>query len=740
MKSGRNTTPENASGTSERQATCERADTDLARTLQLLNAHVDNSPLAVIEFDPDFRVIRWAASAERIFGYSASETVGKPITELHFIHEDDIEGVVREFADLVAGRKVRGVYTNRNYRKDGSVIWCEWYTSAIRDSEGHPVSVLALALDISKRRRAQQEARRELENTRALLETARALSSGGSLADVLASVCDALLSTLPHARVSVSLWDEGRRAIVTTASKGRQAIPLGQVIRFEDLSSAGRHLIETRQPEVIDYDRVSPGPAGLVGRIPSHLALGVPLVYGDRLVGLVTIDDPEERRPFDDRDVEIAEGIASQASSAIEQARLLEAERERARLAETQSAVDMAIHASLEWEDIAAQSLSRAAEAIGAESASVVGQEDSEYLVWCDYGFSPSTRGMRVRQNAMLSEVADMIRRGTVAVDDTEGDERLAGILGSLGVKSMVVAPLVVRDEVIAALSFTYRTHTHQFTEAEVQFVTRVASGLSLALENARLYETERTLADRLQGAMLTLPDRLEGIEFAHAYHSAEQAARVGGDFYDLFEVGHDIVSITIGDVVGKGLAAAVLTSLAKNTIRAHATEVEKSPAEIFALANDVILKATPAESFVTVFFGCLDRRNGRLVYASAGHTTGVIVRDDGTTTPLGATGPILGALPDVEFGQAEVRLGPEDLLFLYTDGLTEARRGSEQYGEERVFDVVAGERAPLAAVRRVADDVLGFTGRHLSDDLALLALKRVQPEQPAPEAAGMEV
>jgi len=157
-------------------------------------------------------------------------------------------------------------------------------------------------------------------------------------------------------------------------------------------------------------------------------------------------------------------------------------------------------------------------------------------------------------------------------------------------------------------------------------------------------------------------------------------------DFYDIFELSNDHVGITIGDVAGKGLDAAVLTSLVKNTIRAHAGEKGKTSARILALTNDVVYRSTSTEAFTTVFFAILDRRDGRLSYANAGHTTAAIVGEDGSLSRLSATGPILGAFDNAEFGQSDACLETDELLFLYTDGLTEARRDRDQYGQERVF------------------------------------------------------
>lgn len=278
----------------------------------------------------------------------------------------------------------------------------------------------------------------------------------------------------------------------------------------------------------------------------------------------------------------------------------------------------------------------------------------------------------------------------------------------------------------LVTLGFTAES---PFGEQEVPLYRAIGDLLGIAMENIRQFQAERDIADRLQEALLSMPPAIPGIEFAHAYRSAGTAARVGGDFYDLFRLGPHSVGLTIGDVAGKGIDAAVLTSLAKHTIRAHAFEGGKTVAQVLALTNEVIYEATPPDSFVTIFFAFLDLCDGRLAYANAGHTTTAVARVDGTITRLARTGPPAGAFDGMTFDLAETRLGRGELLFLYTDGLTEARRGDEFYGEERLFALLAGiDGGPQGALSRVLDDALTFSGGRLRDDLALLGLRLAEP------------
>src|SRR4029453_4483967 len=124
---------------------------------QRLAFHVENTPLAVIEWDNDFRVSRWSSSAERLFGGKQHEVLGKHVSDWKFVFTDDLEAVQQVTLRQRQGSERHGLLVNRNYRKDGSVIHCEWYNSVLNDDSGQLVSVLSLVLDVTPRKLAEEE-------------------------------------------------------------------------------------------------------------------------------------------------------------------------------------------------------------------------------------------------------------------------------------------------------------------------------------------------------------------------------------------------------------------------------------------------------------------------------------------------------------------------------------------------------------------------------------------------------
>ena len=122
-----------------------------------LTSHLENSPLAVVEWDSDFRVSRWSESAEALFGWAAHEVLGKHVNEWRFVFAEDLNAVESVTFRQRKGVEVQGVLQNRNYTKSGSVIYCEWYNSVLHDNSGNLVSVLSLVLDVTGRKLAEEE-------------------------------------------------------------------------------------------------------------------------------------------------------------------------------------------------------------------------------------------------------------------------------------------------------------------------------------------------------------------------------------------------------------------------------------------------------------------------------------------------------------------------------------------------------------------------------------------------------
>lgn len=592
------------------------------------------------------------------------------------------------------------------------------------------VSRAELRAEVEHRRQAQAEAAKELENTQLLLEASMALSEVSSVPVLLDRLVRLLSEATRHGRVLAMLWNERERRMELAATAGRSSNHASLPADSVEMWPAVDLMYEGREGVLIDFDAAEPGLYPGAEVMALRLGYLATIAYGDQFVGVLLVDDPAKRANFTESETELIRGIASQAAIGVVNARALNDEAERARLAESLNRIDRRIHATLDRNEMLKTVAEESASAIEAQSTALVLRERGQWVVRYLYNMPDDLIGLVLSdEEAPLAQIAAETGR-PVAVENAYDDLRAnPATQRKIGVRAVMVAPVIVQGQPVAAMYFNYPS-PRRFSEEETRYAARLASSVSLAIANVRLYESERNTANQLQEALLSMPDTVEGIDFTCAYRAASDHERVGGDFYDVFEVDEDRIGLTIGDVAGKGLSAATLTSLAKNTVRAHASEPGKEPARILSLANQVLLAQTSVESFVTLLFGILDLKAGRLLYANGGHTTGAIVGRDGTVRGLPANGPIVGAFATTDYLQAEIDIAADDMIFLYTDGLTEARdQTGELYGEQRLFELLSTIpcASTRAAVDRAMHEVLVFSNGELRDDVAILAV-RPQP------------
>jgi serine phosphatase RsbU (regulator of sigma subunit) len=241
----------------------------------------------------------------------------------------------------------------------------------------------------------------------------------------------------------------------------------------------------------------------------------------------------------------------------------------------------------------------------------------------------------------------------------------------------------------IGALTLVSSESGRSFDESDVGFAQQIADRAALAVENSRLYTGRREIARTLQNSLLpeALP-QIPGWEIAALYLPAGEESDVGGDFYDFWDVGGAWMMI-IGDVTGKGVGAATVTSLVRHTATA-ASDFEGQPAGILARV-DAALKRRPSMTVCTAL--CARVSGDRVDVACAGHPLPLRLSPEGVAE-VGEYGTLLGAFPDLVCPQASVTLLPGETLVAYTDGVTDAiGRGGERFGAPRLQEILQKTR-----------------------------------------------
>lgn len=321
-----------------------------------------------------------------------------------------------------------------------------------------------------------------------------------------------------------------------------------------------------------------------------------------------------------------------------------------------------------------------------------------------------------------------------LVVEDLASDERFAATR-SEEARTLLGVPVEHRGERVGVLTLVDRLDGRPFTEPDARFVSLLASEAAALIDNARLLEEalerramehERTLAESVWRRFLpsSLPP-LEGFDLAVR---CLPARRVGGDYYDVISLDEGRVLLTLADVSGSGMSAALLMSNLQAVLRAS-LRVTEDLGYLIALVNDHLCSTTDPDRFATLFAGILDIASGKVRFVNAGQNPPILLIDDGLVR-LEATAPPVGFLAETEYEVSEVELAPRDMLAAYSDGITEAcDRDETMFEEDRLLEILregkgdaSGELLTrvLSAVDRWCEGSHGY-----QDDRTLLILQR---------------
>jgi len=675
---------------------------------------VDAIPRAVIVSDSAGVILLWNDEAERLYGWSSAETVGRSVLDV--LSPPDDEPKHRTVLESVAGG--RETESDRVLiRKNGESIRVSSVARRVEDSSGQPAMIVGVSTDVTDLRIEEQRVRDLNEHFRLSLE------AGG-------------LGTWRWEMASgVTVWDERLEDVYGLPSGGfdgtyeRWAELLHPDDREKILETVQR-AVDTESPYKVEHRIV-------------HADGGTRWISGEGKVtldeyGLVTgtigcVTDITERV---ERDVE-RRRLAELAESSAHRERV-----QRERLEFTSRINDILTTADTTDEILAK---------VTCAAVPRLGDWCALHLLPADGGAVPATEIAHVDPSMVtfardLQErfpydphadvgVARVIRTGETEfypdIDDAvlshlDATDEERAIIDQLALRSSITVALHKRGRTFGAMQFVMSSSSRRYSEEDVALAEAVAGRIAASLDNRRLYDRQREIAHTLQSSLLpsALPS-IEGIDVAVRYSAAGEGAEVGGDFYDLFQITDDQWAIVIGDACGTGAAAASLTGLARQSIRESAWHGDDPDHILFSLNRSILRSG--ADSFCTCVFAVLGL-NGQelnLSVACGGHPGPVLVRD-GQAMTLGEPGTLIGMLPTIEVTTTNTVLRSGDSLIFYTDGATDLPPPhglkAEQMRELILDAVTATADGTAQQIQQALDGILPFAAR--GDDLALLVIR----------------
>ena len=548
-----------------------------------------------------------------------------------------------------------------------------------------------------------------------LLELSGALAEVRSVESTLQRAASLVSDIMGADRCFAATWDAARDHFHIVAGSGFE----GVARRLLDESAARpgglpilrAALLERRAPlfvpDAATEERVAPDDLEQRG---ARACIAIPLVRKGEEFGVLAVEF-DTARAFGRSDKALAVGIARQVGVALANARRFTLLREL-------RAFGLNVGRVLRLPAVVDEVVSGAMRLLGSEGARV-------YLmdVHRDHLMPAAALGSIPREPDLAAEPWSRLLAGETVIVSRSGaplsidDETAVGAVGApiMGSDGFVVA---------AVLAFFERSVTLGAEEAEALSV--LAAHSALAIENALRYERQRHVARSLQeGLLSTDTPVLEGFEIGAVYEPASSEADIGGDFFDVFDLGGGHFGLVVGDVSGKGAEAAAQTAQAKYMLRAFAMR-NASPASVLYHLNNALIASLGEDKFASCVFVVFDGEKGRCQVARAGHPEPLVCRAyTGRVEVLDLGGPILGVFENRQFDQVTVDLHAGDVLLAYTDGLVEARRGARLFGRERVEEALGRHAKDAASAQTIArliyEDAQSFG--EVTDDTVVFTL-----------------
>jgi len=509
-------------------------------------------------------------------------------------------------------------------------------------------------------------------------------------------------------------------------------------------------------PDGVSEMMIAPdeGPVGLTATSRKPLVLGpstdeprfasgeaftsmllVPLLRRGACLGVIECRNKAGGGRFTEQDASALESVTEEMAVAIENAQLYFDTRRKALERAVLLEVGRAIALPLSLPQVLEAIMDQLRRIVHYDAAAIylVDKETHEVLAEASRGYPPElTEAFKLLEGEGI--VGWVAKTGeTVIVPDAMKDKRYVAARPST--RSEMACPIVGQGRIIGVFNLE-NDDIDAYHEGHLEFLKTFASQAAAAIERARLMdaalearkiERELEIARGIQESFL--PEKAPVMTGLDLHGINLSYGEVGGDYFDFIPIVDNQLGLAIGDVSGKGIAAALLMAAFRASLLA---EIRNHYAirRIFEKVNRLLYESTDTGKFVTAFYGVLDVKNRVFTFSNAGHNPPLLLRANGSVEWLSEGGLALGILTDAAYEERPVPLATGDVLVLYTDGVTEASNATgEQYGVNRLEDLVRARatESARAIVEAIVEEVEAFTGDlHLNDDLTLVVARLV--------------
>jgi serine phosphatase RsbU (regulator of sigma subunit) len=579
----------------------------------------------------------------------------------------------------------------------------------------------------------------ELERTRALLAVVGQATAELSLTHTLETAVERVAELLAVDAIAVYLRADEHR-LVPAATRGLTGPHARVAERLLELAPRGSALVDSKD---VSRDHRLRDVRDAARESGIEAALAVPLVVRAEVIGLLAAY-PELGRQPTQNEAALLSALAGQLAVAVQNAQLheqtteLSSQREAALASEREAARRLGALYEISRSFAQELSLDKTLDALAQTivdvldvDAAVIGMPDDRRELLTpraihvkDVHLADAARVILWRAQPFGNAAVQRLFREALPFRIERDHELLEPFLAK-GWTATVV-PVATSAETIAALEILSFRPGDPITGETVDAALAIAGQAALAIDNARLYQQQKEFADTMQRSLLPRAEpAVPGLEVGDVYESSARVD-VGGDIYDFVQLDDGRLAVVLGDVTGHGVEATADMAMAKFVFRSLARE-HPEPGDFLAFANDVVVDEIASGKFITMTYVAVDPGRGVVACANAGHPPPRLVLPDGTVSGLDAPGIVLGIDSGQTYEEVRAELPVGSTIVLYTDGVVEARNGGDLYGTERLDALLARERELPAAelARAVTEDARSYAGGELSDDLAVVVIRR---------------
>lgn len=562
-----------------------------------------------------------------------------------------------------------------------------------------------------------------------LYQISTTLSTTLQMDRILKLVAEKITQLVEAERFCLWMLDDAEKAFFIQSSRGLS----DEFIKTASLSLEDRFIGKARAAKMPVYsanvllETDSPELLRLFKKEGVGAVLAVPLVTKRKTIGILTLF-AELGYQFKEKEIHLLGNFAGHAALSIENARLYNQNRQKVVELGIIFDVGKRINEHLNPQDVLRAMAEQFISVMKADGCSIMILDKDEKTLSIQV-----TRGIARRSdiqkkiNYGVGIVGKVARTGHPIVlhdQEKEGGIAFPEALRNEGISTILAVPLATKEETIGVINL-YTKAKRRYSPSEMHLMETLAAQSAVALRNARIFEENYHIAQMIHRSLIPseIPAAPE-LEFGFQYLPSHE---ISGDYYDFMELPGRL-GITVADVSGKGTGAAIFTAQGKYAWKAYGM-LESDPQKVLKSLNRLMVKNTPEEKFISMFYGVLDHRKKEFVYCNAGHLPPILYRSVAKQCRyLNAAGLLLGVEDDAEFSKRVVTLHPGDILLFYTDGVSEARNEKRDvFGTGRLEEILIENAANSAQViaNKILTAVRQYSKRRtLEDDITIVVLK----------------